>query len=112
MKIILKTFIVFLICFIDICAIRAQTCATSKHNAYTGFNGAPDAGTASTMWLMIHIILSGELSSNGDFVFFNSGTVTLNGISSSFTSAYIADGKIIADNIISSPVTHYDAPRG
>jgi hypothetical protein len=48
---------------------------------------------------------------NGDYLLFKAGTVTFNNITSNPTVKDLAipNGKIVADNSVSSPVTKYDA---
>ena len=88
-----------------------QDCTVFTHNPYTDFNATPNLPTPSSLWLNIHTKLSNtDLVSNGDFLLFTGGTITLNGISSTpaVTNVTIPSGRIVADNTVSSPVTSYD----
>ena len=90
--------------------LQSQTCPIITHSAFTTFNSSINPGIATTIWLNIHTKLSAELAANGDYVLYHGGTVTLTGITASFTTGNIPDGKIIADNTVSTPVTYYDTP--
>jgi hypothetical protein len=51
------------------------------------------------------------LSAHGDYLLFKAGTVTFNFISSTplVNELPMPDGKILADNTVSAPITNYDA---
>lgn len=85
-------------------------CPILTHNAYTDFNTTKPAGP-TTLWFNLHTKLKGNLTNNGDCLLFTNGKITLQGISASFTSASIPNGKIVADNTVSAPVTSYDLTK-
>lgn len=88
-----------------------QNCALLTHNSFTDFNASPKPPTPTSLWLNIHTKLDNtDLVNNGDFLLFTGGTITLNGISSTpaVANVSIPDGKIIADNTVTKPVTSYD----
>ena len=89
--------------------LMAQTCTLKTHNAYTNFNSSPNT-SATTLWVNIHIKLNGELTSNGDYLTFYGGNISLSGVTASWTTASIPTGKILADNTVSTPITYYDVP--
>jgi len=88
-----------------------QNCAVLTHNPYTDFNSTPNYPAASSIWLHIDTKLANtDLVNNGDYLLFAGGTITLNGISSTpvVTNVPIPNGRIVADNTISIPITSYD----
>jgi hypothetical protein len=88
-----------------------QSCAVLTHNPYTDFNSTPNYPTPSSIWVHIDTKLANtDLVNNGDFLLFSGGTITLNGISSTpaVTNVPIPNGKIVADNTVSTPITNYD----
>ncbi len=80
------------------------------HDA-TNFVSTSNPGTATSLWLNITVKVSGQLATNGDYLIFRAGGITLNSITSNpiVTDLAIPNGKIIADNSVSSPKTNYDA---
>ena len=89
-------------------AVYAQTASIT----FTNFNASSNPGTATSLWLNIHTKINRptDLANNGDYIMITSGTITLNSISSdpTVTNVSIPDGKIIADNTVSSPATSFD----
>ena len=88
-----------------------QNCATLTHNPFTDFNSTPNYPTPSSIWVHVDTKLSGtNLVNNGDYLLFTGGTITLNGISSTpaVTNVPIPNGRIVADNTVSTPITSYD----
>jgi len=65
---------------------------------------------ATSLWLSITVKVSGQLAANGDYIIFRAGNITFNNINSTPTISNLAipNGKIVADNSVSSPVTSYD----
>ena len=65
----------------------------------------------TSLWLNLVTKVSGQLTAPGDYLMFKSATVTFNFISSTplVNDLPIPDGKIVADNSVSTPVTNYDA---
>ncbi len=104
----LKKLLVFIIFLPLTGLINAQTCPVLSHNPYTDFNSSNPSGVATTLWMNLHIKLTGTLKTDGDFIIFHDGSITLNGITASWTTAPIPDGKIVADNTVSAPVTSFD----
>ncbi|MEO8412677.1 MAG: MBG domain-containing protein [Ginsengibacter sp.] len=78
------------------------------HSTFTGFGNTTPKATS--LWLNVLTKMSGELKANGDYLLFTAGTITLNNITSAplINNVVIPDGKIIADNTVSSPVTSFD----
>ena len=87
-----------------------QPSCTDIHAVYTTFNSSSPATTATTLWVNVHTKLTGQLTSNGDFLLFNAGKITLVNVAASWSTATIPDGKIIADNTVSTPITYFDIP--
>ncbi|MBC7383580.1 MAG: LruC domain-containing protein [Bacteroidia bacterium] len=85
-------------------------CTLSVHSNQTKFNNSSSGVTPTSLWVNIHVNLNGELTANGDVLYYTGGTVTLTNISSTpaVTNAAIPTGKIIADNTVTTPVTIYD----
>jgi len=79
------------------------------HSPFKNFGNTTEQPTS--LWLNVVTKVSGQLTAHGDYLFFNDADVTFNFINSTPTiSNYsIPDGKIIADNAVSAPVTHFDA---
>ena len=79
------------------------------HSTAKNLSNTPIAPTS--MWLSMTTKVSGQLNTNGDFLLFKGGTVTFNFVTSNptVTNSPIPDGKIIADNTVSAPVTIFDA---
>ena len=67
-------------------------------------------GTATSLWLNITVKVSGQLVTDGDYLIFRAGDVTLNSLISNptVTNLAIPNGKLIADNSVLSPITNYD----
>ena len=80
------------------------------HDA-TNFVSTSNPGTATSLWLNITVKVSGQLATNGDYLIFRAGGITFNSITSNpaVTDLAIPNGKVIADNTVSSPKTNYDA---
>ncbi len=90
----------------------SQSCSLLIHNSFTDFNGTPKPA-ATSLWLHIDTKLDNtDLANNGDYLLFTGGTISLTGVTSSpmVTNEPIPDGKIIADNTVTKPVTSYDIP--
>lgn len=79
------------------------------HSALT--NCISTSSKATSMWFTLTTRVSGQLVSNGDYLIFRTGSVTFSKITSNpiVTNLAIPNGKIIADNTVSSPITSYDA---
>ena len=79
------------------------------HSPFKNFGNTTEQPTS--LWLNVVTKVSGQLTTHGDYLLFNDADVTFNFINSTPTiSNYsIPDGKIIADNAVSAPVTHFDA---
>jgi len=62
------------------------------------------------LWLNITVKVSGQLVTNGDYLIFRAGGITFNGVTSYLpvTDLAIPNGRIVADNNVSSPITNYD----
>jgi hypothetical protein len=75
------------------------------------FGNTPAPQEPTSLWLNITTKVSGQLSVNGDFLLFKSGSVTFNNIASNpaVTNHPIPNGKIIADETVTTPVTNFDA---
>ena len=89
----------------------SQTCPLLTHNPFTDFNSTPNPQGPTTLWVHIETKLANtNLTSNGDYLLFTGGTVTLTGITSTpmVSSVPVPNGKIIADNTVSQPVTTFD----
>jgi len=80
------------------------------HDA-TKFVSTSNPGTATSLWLNITVKVSGQLVADGDYLIFRAGDITLNSVISNLTVTNLAipNGKIIADNGVSSPITNFDA---
>ena len=65
----------------------------------------------TSLWLNLTVKVSGQLVANGDYIIFRAGTINFNNITSNptVTNLAIPNGKIVADNSVSSAVTSYDA---
>jgi hypothetical protein len=90
--------------------IAANPCLIT-HTPATTFSSSANANTPTSLWLSLTTKVAGQLSLNGDYLIFKAGSVTLNNISSTpiVKDLSIPDGKIIADNTVTVPVTNYDA---
>ena len=95
----------------DLITNNRLVCPIITHNAFTNFNSSNPSNVATTLWVNIHTKLTGQLSSNGDFLLFTSGNIQLTSITATWSSAVITDGKIIADNSVSVPTTSFDIPN-
>ena len=95
------------ICSFIVTVTKLNPCPTITHNPFTDFNTTKPSG-AATLWLHINTKLNGSLNTNGDCLLFTAGTLTLQGINASFTTAPIPNGKIVADNTVTTPVTTFD----
>ncbi|HEX6170691.1 MAG TPA: S8 family serine peptidase [Chitinophagaceae bacterium] len=78
---------------------------------FKNFGNTPAPQEPTSLWLNIATKVSGQLSVNGDFLLFKSGSVTFNNIASNpqIINFPLPDGKIIADNSVTAPVTSFDA---
>ena len=88
-----------------------QSCSMLTHNPFTNFNGTPKPPAPASLWLNIHTKLdNSDLTSNGDFLLFTGGTISLTGVTSTpmVSNVAIPDGMIVADNTVSKPVTTFD----
>ena len=76
----------------------------------TNFVSTANARTATSLWLNVTVKVSGQLVTNGDYLIFRTGGITLNSVTSNptVTEQAIPNGRIVADNSVSSPVTNYD----
>ncbi len=79
------------------------------HSTFANFGNT--STKATSLWLNVLTKMSGELKHDGDYLLLTAGSITLNNITSNpvITNVAIPDGKIIADNTVSSPVTSFDA---
>ncbi|MGH2647394.1 MAG: T9SS type A sorting domain-containing protein, partial [Ginsengibacter sp.] len=79
------------------------------HSAFNSFGNT--STKATSLWLNVLVKMSGELKANGDYLLFTAGSITLNNITSTplINNVAMPDGRIIADNTVSSPVTSFDA---
>ncbi|MBL7818547.1 MAG: carboxypeptidase regulatory-like domain-containing protein [Saprospiraceae bacterium] len=85
------------------------TILTHSSCACAPFQSSKPAGVATSLWVNIHTKLGNTcLPNNGDFILYRSGSIELKGINASWTTATIPDGKIIADNTVSAPITSFD----
>lgn len=75
------------------------------------FGNTPAPQKPTSLWLNITTKVSGQLSVNGDFLLFKYGSVTFNAIASNpqITDFPLPNGKIIADNSVTAPITSFDA---
>ena len=75
------------------------------------FGNTPAPQRPTSLWLNITTKVSGQLSVNGDFLLFKLGSVTFNAVASTpqVTNFPLPNGKIIADNSVTAPVTSFDA---
>src|SRR4030095_10731172 len=75
------------------------------------FGSTPAPQKPTSLWLNITTKVSGQLSVNGDYLFFKSGSVTFNFIASNplITDFPLPNGKIVADNSVTAPITSFDA---
>ena len=81
------------------------------HGPFKNFGNTANLPTPTSLWLNLVTKVSGQLTAPGDFLLFKNGSVTFNFISSTPTVTDLAlpDGKIVVDNTVSAPVTHYDS---
>lgn len=89
----------------------SQSCSQLTHNPFTNFNSTPNPQGPTSLWLHIDTKLANtNLANNGDYLLFTGGAISLTGVSSTPTvsNVPIPDGKIIADNTVSQPVTSFD----
>jgi hypothetical protein len=79
------------------------------HSPFKNFGNTTQLPTS--LWLNLVTKVSGQLSAHGDYLLFKAGTVTFNFISSTplVNELPMPDGKILADNTVSAPITNYDA---
>ncbi|MGH2564012.1 MAG: MBG domain-containing protein, partial [Ginsengibacter sp.] len=79
------------------------------HSTFASFGNTTTKATS--LWLNVLVKMNGELKNDGDYLLFTAGSITLNNISSTplINNVAIPDGRIIADNTVSSPVTSFDA---
>ena len=65
----------------------------------------------TSLWLNVVTKVSGQLTEHGDYLLFKNADVTFNSITSTpiISNHPIPNGKIVADNTVSAPVTHFDA---
>ncbi|MGN6399881.1 MAG: MBG domain-containing protein [Flavisolibacter sp.] len=82
------------------------------HSPFSSFNNTPKPNTATTLWFNIETKVSGQLAVNGDYLSFSAGTLTLDNIACNplVNNAPIPNGKIIADNTVTEPITSFDVP--
>jgi hypothetical protein len=75
------------------------------------FGNTPAPKKPTSLWLNITTKVSGQLSVNGDFLLFKYGSVTFNAIASNpqITDFPLPNGKIVADNSVTAPITSFDA---
>ena len=80
-------------------------------NPFTNFGSTSNPGTATSLWLNIEAKISGQLNVNGQYLYYTGGSVSFNNITSTptITNMHIPNGKIIADNTVTVPISNYDA---
>ncbi|MDB5275807.1 MAG: subtilase family protease [Ferruginibacter sp.] len=79
-------------------------------NTATNFGSTANPNTPTSLWLNLTTKVSGQLAVNGDYLTFRAGTIALNNINYTLVgSQAIPNGKIIADNSVTAPVTNFDA---
>ncbi len=90
--------------------VTSNSCLIS-HSPFTSFASTAKAGNATSLWVSIVTTINGQLTSNGDFILFKGGNITLNNITSTplVNNLPIPDGKIVADNTVATPVTSFNA---
>ncbi len=88
--------------------ITADACLLT-HSPFKNFGNTTQQPTS--LWLNLTTKVSGQLTAPGDYLLFKNADVTFNFISSTplVSNTPIPDGKIIADNTVSAPTTHFDA---
>lgn len=91
-----------------VCYVPSSSCPSLTHSFFNKFTSTSST-QPTTLWVNIHVKLNKELANNGDYLLFSGGSLALSYITASFTNATIPDGRIVADNTISTPVTTYDA---
>ena len=106
-----------MVSFVSFCSLSQNTtCPVILHNPYTDFNASPSPQVPTTMWVNVHTKLSSsDLAINGDFLLFTGGSVSFGGTPPAYATpavltAPIPDGKIIADNTVTVPITNFDSP--
>jgi hypothetical protein len=90
--------------------ISSNPCLLTPNTA-TNFGSTANPNTPTSLWLNLTTKVSGQLTANGDYLLFTAGTTTFNNITSNPTVKDLAipNGKIVADNIVSAPITEFDA---
>ncbi len=94
---------------VNIQAISGECFVT--HNPVTNFGSTANPNKATSLWFNLVTKVSGQLSKHGDFLVFNSGSITFNNITSSplVKNFPIPTGKIMAVTGTPAPITSYDA---
>lgn len=80
-------------------------------NPFTNFGSTSNPGTATSLWLNIEAKISGQLNENGKYLYYTGSSVSFNNITSTPTISNmpIPNGKIIADNTVTVPISNFDA---
>ena len=88
--------------------IKSNPCILT-HSAFKSFNNTPL--TPVSLWVNMTTKVSGQLSVHGDFLLFKTGSITFNNIISStqVNNLPMPSGKVVADNLVTKPVTNFDA---
>jgi hypothetical protein len=91
-------------------AILANPCLLT-HDPVTNFISTANPGTPTSLWFSIRTEVNGQLVNDGDYLSFTSGNITFNNITSSpaITNLSLPNGRIVADKMVTAPVTSYDA---
>jgi len=81
------------------------------HSTFKNFGSTANPGTATSLWMSLTTKVSGQLNSHGDYLEFKAGTITFQYVVSNpiISNLAIPDGRIVADNSVSTPITSYDA---
>lgn len=90
-------------------SVRTQAqCGFYTQNAFSTFNNSAIA--SNSLWVTVHVQLTGQLSVNGDYILYTGGALNSYRITSTPTISNIpmVSGKIIADNTVSAPSTTYN----
>jgi hypothetical protein len=80
------------------------------HSPDKNFGSSANPGTPTSIWLNVVTKISGQLTTHGDFLLFRDGAISFTNIASTplVNNLPIPTGKIIADRLVSAPVTSYD----
>ena len=105
--------------FILLCIIFASlfstgygqvSCPLIMQNEFDYFIASSNS-SPTTLWFNLHVKLSSnQLTTNGDYLLFSGGTITFNGINTSFgSSVALPKGELIADATAVSPSTSFNS---